>query len=59
MSPLIGRRPARTATAAAKYAIEQQGVCADEFTNKLWQKLRTDKEQMVKQLTLDIYEMVG
>ena len=62
---VIGRHPSESGClaliyhVAAKYAVEQPGVVADDFTNNLWHKLRTDKEHMVKQLTLDIYEMVG
>lgn len=62
---VIGRHPSEEGClaliyhVAAKYAVQQLGVTVDSLTVKLWQKLKEEKVQMVKQLSLDIYEMCG
>lgn len=62
---VIGRHPSEAGCLAliyhiaAKYAGQQIGITVDELTKNLWLKLRTEKEQMQKQLTLDLYEQCG
>ena len=62
---VIGRHPSEEGClaliyhVAAKYATQQIGITADELVINLWDKLRTEKEQMQKQLTLDLYPLCG
>ena len=62
---VIGRHPSESGClaliyhVAAKYAQEQTGIGADDLVNNLWQKLRSEKEQMITQLTLDLFQLCG
>lgn len=62
---VIGRHPSEAGClaliyhVAAKYAAEQKGIHADELVNNLWQKLRNEKEKMITQLTLDLFQLCG